>query len=62
MHRSYAFDYNYTSIHVANISEISNIFPPPSQHGVHAVKKKKKKKHPEMEGNTLTENSPSSQH
>lgn len=61
MHRSYAFDYNYTSIHVANISEISNIFPPLSQHEVHAVKKKKKK-HPEMEGNTMTENSPSSRH
>ena len=43
MHRSYAFDYNYTSIHVANILEISNIFPPLSQHGVHAVKKKTKR-------------------
>ena len=42
MRRSYAFDYNYTSIHVANISEVSNIFPPLSQHGVHAVKKKNK--------------------
>lgn len=39
MHWSYASDYNYTSIHVANISEISNIFPPPSQHGARAVRK-----------------------
>lgn len=39
MHCSYNFDYNYTSIHVANISETSNIFPPSSHHGVCAVKK-----------------------
>lgn len=39
MHCSYIFNYNYTSIHVANISEISNISPPSSQHGAHAVKK-----------------------
>lgn len=39
MHCSYVFAYNYTSIHVANISEIANVFPPSSQHRVHAVKK-----------------------
>lgn len=28
MRCGYVFDYNYTSIHVANISAISNVFPP----------------------------------
>lgn len=31
MHCGYVFDCNYISIHVANISEIPNIFPPSSQ-------------------------------
>ena len=41
---------NYTSIHVANISEISNIFPPSSLHGVHAVRKAQRQRETQPDG------------
>lgn len=46
MHCSYVFDYNYTSIHVANISEISNMFPPSSRHGARAAERQREAAQP----------------